>query len=213
MVQNKNISLEEHLRNYDELINFLSQEIERKQKEREKGIRTLQSTRKKVVELRSQIPKVIKNRRKRKTTNANKVSGFVMKCKISEELANFMQLPKDELVTRSDITNAICAYIHLSPDEKRENVLRWKHLNPEGKRNLQNPENKTLIIPDQKLRTLLNYDKYVDDVQNGRVTKKVLNKETQLKEEVIIKNPSLRYWVIQKLVQPHILETVNVSNE
>jgi len=206
----KKVTLESHLEKYDELLTILDAEIERRQKEREKGIRVFRTIRKNVRELKAQAPKVA-NAKKRGSGGGNKVSGFVLKCRITEELAEFMQIPADSTVTRNEITNAICMYARVKPGEKRPQMLKWVHLNPEGKRNLQDPNDKMAIIPDDTLRELLDYDQYLQDVEEGLITKQSTNKTTKKKETVVVTDAALKYWVIQRLIQPQIIETLKME--
>jgi chromatin remodeling complex protein RSC6 len=96
---------------------------------------------------------------------------------------------------------------NVKPEEKKEQILKWAHLNPGGKRNLQDPKNKMSIIPDQKLKKLLGYDKYIKEVNDKKVFKNITNKDTGRKEKVLVTDPILSYSVIQKLIQHQILET------
>lgn len=203
----KKVTIDTHMEKYTLVLQMLDEEIERKQKAREPGIRTLQRVRGKVEELQGEVLKVAKI--KRKNPDSKKVSGFSLECRITKELAEFMKIPEDSTPTRNDITNAICVYAHFNPAEKKPQVLKWKHLNPEGKRNLQDPKNKMYIIPDAKLRKLLQYDTYVKDVKEGKITRKVLDKETGKRETILVKDPGLSYSVIQKLIQTQIVKTVS----
>lgn len=205
----KKVTIDTHMEKYALVLQMLDEEIERKQKAREPGIRTLQRIRGKVDELHCEVVKVAKI--KRKNPNSKKVSGFSLECKITKELAEFMKIPEDSTPTRNDITNAICVYAHFNPAEKKPQVLKWKHLNPEGKRNLQDPKNKMYIIPDAKLKKLLNYDAYVKDVKEGKITRKTINKETGKRETITVDDTGLSYSVIQKLIQTQILKTVTTK--
>lgn len=206
----KKVTIDSHLEKYQLLISLVKEEIERKQKTREPGIRNVQNIKKMIEELEKEVPKVAKIKRK---SDARKISGFSLQCVITEELAEFMKIPKNSTPTRIDITNAICAYSHIKPNETKEQILRWNHLNPEGKRNLQDPKNKMNIIPDAKLKKLLKYDKYVKDVKEGKVFKNVLNKDTGKREKVLVEDPVLSYSVIQKLIQVQILETKQAAKK
>jgi len=201
----KKVTVESHLEKYQKLLAIVDEEIEKKQKSREPGIRAMQTIRKQIKELEGETSKI--SNVKRKNNNSKKVSGFSLKCKITDELADFMKIPKGSTPTRIEITNAICAYAHVKPDEKKEQILKWAHLNPGGKRNLQDPKNKMSIIPDQKLKKLLGYDKYIKEVNDKKVFKNVTNKDTGRKEKVLVTDPILSYSVIQKLIQHQILET------
>ena len=64
------------------------------------------------------------------------MSGFAVPTKITKELAEFLSLDENIEISRTDVTSLICKYI-------KEN-------------NLQNPDNKKIIIPDHRLKKLLN---------------------------------------------------------
>lgn len=87
-------------------------------------------------ELRNQEKENAK--RKRKTGN-RKPSGFVKPTLISNELAQFLGKPEGTEIARTDVTREINAYIKAH--------------------NLQDPTNGRKIIPDAKLKTLLNIKK------------------------------------------------------
>lgn len=202
----KKVTLESHMENYEIVLDLLDKEIERKKKEREKGIRSLTSIRSKVLVLKKEAPKISKV--KRKSRPGNFVSGFTSQCRITEEMADFLQIPHDSTISRTEITNAICTYARLKPDEKRPQILKWSYMNPGGKRNLQNPDNKMAVIPDDALGKLLGYEDYAKKVADGKVTINRKNKETLVYEEIVVTDPSLRYCMIQRLINSHILETI-----
>ncbi len=79
------------------------------------------------------LKKAEKHSRKPKTDR--KPSGFAKSSPISDELADFLGLPKGSELARTDATKRINAYIKAN--------------------NLQNPEAKTIILPDAKLKALL----------------------------------------------------------
>ena len=114
----------------------------------------------------------------------------------------------DTTLCRRDVTNAICVYSHLKPDESREHMLRWKHLNPDGARDLQNPKDRMAIIPDSALDKLLRFNKYKKDVKAGLITKNVKDTKTRVSTTVKVEEPILYYWVIQKLLSRHYTATL-----
>ncbi len=78
--------------------------------------------------------------RKRRTPNPNaEPSGFQKPGKVSPELSKFLGLKKDELISRTAVTQRINAYCK--------------------EHNLQNPEDKRKILPDAALRKLLKMGK------------------------------------------------------
>lgn len=192
-----------HMKKYDDLIALLTEELEKKKKKSEPGTRVFAKAISKLSKMQTEVPKVAKSmKKKRKSTNAT--SGFSIGCKISDELAAFIKVDSGTILTRSEISNALNAYIRLNPNEEREDVLKWSYLNPEGKRNLQDQTNKTRIIPDRALSKLLKYDAYQKDVAAGKVTKGVTNKITKEKEYTVQTDDKLYYQTIQKLIQRHI---------
>lgn len=188
-----------HIGHYNQLIESLEKDIEQKKRTRTDGVRSLQKYRNQLIQMKKDVPKVIKDTRKRSYTG---ISGLNIPCSISKELATFLSVPASKKLTRSDVMRALCAYINIKPDEDRESVLEWKYLF-NGK-SLQNPKNRKEILPDKKLSKLLRYDQYVRDVKAGRVTKKVFNKELFKKEVVPETDHSLKYVTIQKLVTRHL---------
>jgi len=203
----KQVSKETYIQDIEAIIKSLSDEITAisEGKKTTAGSRYLRGVRNRVTMLKREFPKVLKIKN---PTGAKKVSGFVLPCKISPELADFLKVPHDRRLSRTEVTNAICVYIRLKPDEIRPHMLVWKHLNPEGKRNLQNPENKMAILPDEALKKLLNYDSYVKRVQKGEIKKKVKDSETGDWKEEVIEKPDLYYWAAQLLVKVHFIETI-----
>jgi len=206
----KKITIENYLEKCNELLELLDGEVERKQKEREKGTRVFRSIRKTVRELKTDAPKLANTRRKT-YTGEKRVSGLELKCKITPELADFMHLPHEATPSRNDITNAICAYIHLRQDEKRPQVLEWADMNPGGKRNLQNPQDRMKILPDEKLEKLLGYNLYKSDVEEGKIKETITNKKTRKREVVTVDDPSLKYYVVQRLIRKQILGTFKLE--
>jgi len=77
---------------------------------------------------------VEKSERKRANARSNP-NGFAKPSKIVNELCDFCSVPHGTLMSRTDVTRTINAYIK--------------------EKNLNKPENKRQIIPDEKLRTLL----------------------------------------------------------
>ena len=177
----KKVTLESHLSKYDALMKLLDAEIERKRRESEKGTRVFRTVRKTVRELYNEAPKIATAKR-RVAAGGKKVSGFVLKCSITDELADFMKLPHGSTPSRNEITNSICVYANIKPGETRPQMLKWENLNPGGLRNLQKPTDKMIIIPDDVLSKLLGYDKYVADVEGGLITKSAIDKTTRKKK-------------------------------
>ena len=75
--------------------------------------------------------KKLKKIKKKKTS----VSGFAKPSLISEKLSEFLEVPKGDLVARTDATKMVLDYVK--------------------KNDLQNPKYKKEILPDERLRKLL----------------------------------------------------------
>lgn len=157
MERRKNPTLEDHINNYDNLIRFLESEIDRKSREMEKGVRTLRKTRNAVIKMRKELLKIRVSKKAVKDVLGKRdcPNGLVNRYPISKELAIFLKVDLDTILSRVDITRAICVYSHLKKDEDREEMLKWAYLNPKGERNLQDPTDKRRIKPDKKLADLL----------------------------------------------------------
>ena len=196
-------TMAEHISHYDELLDLLDKEIDHRSRNKEKGVRTFRTFRKFVKNMRKELPIVTKRVVKR---NASSKNGLTTELGISEELATFLQVPKDTKISRIDVMRAICVYSKFKDGEERENIKKWGYLNPEGKRNLQNPEDKTSIVPDKVLSSLLRYEEYRNDVINGKVEKNTKNKLLNTKTKILHDDPKLYYWVIQKLIKIHFVK-------
>jgi len=105
------------------------------------GIRFLGQISTRLNKLKTQSLKIAKGKKKAAPSNPN--SGFKKKVPVSEKFQKFAGWGSDELHSRIDATKFICDYI-------KEN-------------NLQNPDDKRRIIPDDKLRKILACDKSVTD--------------------------------------------------
>lgn len=99
--------------------------------------------------------KIIDKVQKKRQNAKNSPSGFAKPNKISDELCDFIGEPHGTEKSRTDITRFINAYIK--------------------EHNLNKPENKRFILPDEKLRKILNVD---------------------AKEEI-------NYFILQKLISHH----------
>ena len=88
--------------------------------------------------LDKQVKKELKNKdkiNKSKKTGPKKPSGFAKPSKISDELCEFLKVPKKSELARTDVTKRIISYV-------KDN-------------NLENPENRKIIECDEKLKILL----------------------------------------------------------
>lgn len=91
----------------------------------------LKSVKKEYKSLRDKVDRVERKRAKA-ISNPN---GFAKPCKIKVELCDFLGVPHGSEMSRTDVTRGVNAYIK--------------------KFNLNKPENKRFIVPDDKLRSLL----------------------------------------------------------
>lgn len=73
-----------------------------------------------------------------KKKRGRKPSAFIIQSRISDDLAKFLNVPLNTLMARTDVTRRICEYI--------------------SNNRLQDPNDRRIIIPDQKLSELLKYD-------------------------------------------------------
>ena len=107
---------------------------------------TLSAFRTQITEVQNKVRDLEKRtvkelKQKDKLLNKNKFkgnknpSGFAKPAKISEPLCKFMELPNGSEVARTEVTQYLIQYIE--------------------KKNLQNPNNKKIIVPDNELKTLL----------------------------------------------------------
>ena len=99
--------------------------------------------------------KIIEKVQKKRQNAKNSPSGFAKPNKISDELCDFIGEPRGTEKSRTDITRFINAYI-------KEHTLN-------------KPENKRFILPDEKLRKILN----------------------------VKENEEINYFILQKLISHH----------
>lgn len=203
IVKNKRhyATLPEHVARYEALFQFLDAEIDRKCRKKERGVRALITMRKSLTAMYKEVPNL---HRRKPSTKPRKdcESGLTSKLPISTELAKFLKVDPKTKLSRVDAVCALCVYIKRDPDETRERMLRWVHLNKKG-RNLQDPGVGSTIIPDEALSKLLRYPAYQKAVKKGKVTKKVRHKMTREVTEVVVTSDGLYYWTLQRLLAPH----------
>jgi chromatin remodeling complex protein RSC6 len=99
------------------------------------GIKFLKSCAANLKKLQKQTARVAKTKGKSKNTTPNTNSGFLKPVPVSDDVRKFAGWNSDELHSRVDVTKFICNYV-------KDN-------------NLQNPEDRRRIVPDNKLRKLL----------------------------------------------------------
>jgi chromatin remodeling complex protein RSC6 len=132
---------------FDSIITTIEGELQRIKEVREpvpKGTtKFLRSVAQQVKALCKQASRVMKEKGP-KTRKVVSNCGFEKPVPISTELAKFCQWEPDQLKSRVDVTKYICKYI--------------------ADHNLQNPDDRRQIRPDNKLKRLLGYDSRQDDV-------------------------------------------------
>lgn len=204
----KRITVEAHLSKYNSLIELLDNEISKLPKTATQTSTAtinnitfvMKDVKKQIKEMRDEAVKLTKCKQAKKKKN----SGLTMSCNLSQEMINFLHVPEGTKLSRNEITNAICTYIYLNPNETRKQILRWSYLNTEG-RDLRNPHKKTEIIPDEVISELLGYEMYIKNVQDGLIMGKTTDKITKAKVLTTVTNTALTYRVIQKLICKHIV--------
>lgn len=102
------------------------------------GVRFLRSVCSRVKQLEKDATRVMDASKKRPRKAPNTNGGFLKPHRVTPEMASFAGWNPDEMKSRVDITNAICQYVKAH--------------------NLNDPERKKNILPDDSLRSLLNYD-------------------------------------------------------
>jgi upstream activation factor subunit UAF30 len=130
------VNNEEIEKSFDELTNALETELKslREDKAHSVGIRCLRSLARQVKNLKTDCFRLL-SRKVRKPSARNGNSGFMKSVKISADMAKFCNFKADQLVSRVDVTKAICNYVK--------------------EKNLQNPADRRQFTPDEKLATLL----------------------------------------------------------
>ena len=124
---------------FDELIQLVDKEIEalRSTDNKSKGVGFLRSLNTRLKKLQKQTSRIAKGKSKRVGNTTN--SGFLKPVAVSDEIRKFAGWEKDELHSRVDVTKFICQHIK--------------------KNNLQKPEDRRQIIPDNTLKKILNIKK------------------------------------------------------
>lgn len=133
--QRHQLSDEDLMRSFDQLLERLDAEIEHQAETKSKGIKLFRSLAKDVRQLRTDTSRLLSKRvsKKQRSTNRNENSGFMKPVKVTPELSKF--LGKEGMVSRVDVTKSICSYIKTN--------------------NLQSNEDRRQFIPDDKLAKLL----------------------------------------------------------
>lgn len=129
---------------FDSLLKQLEEEIDglrkNEDKNKTKGVRFLRTVAKQVRQLRSDALRVASKKTRRTTTSSTAGnSGFMKPVNVSKEMRSFANLKEDQLVSRVDVTKAICKYVK--------------------EKNLQVETDRRQFTPDAQLAKLLNTDK------------------------------------------------------
>ena len=129
---------------FDSLLKQLDEEIDglrkNEDKNKSKGVRFLRTVAKQVRQLRSDALRVASKKTRRATTSSTAGnSGFMKPVNVSKEMRAFANLKEDQLVSRVDVTKAICKYV--------------------TEKNLQVETDRRQFTPDAQLAKLLNTDK------------------------------------------------------
>lgn len=155
----REVRLETLEADFDALVNSINNHIDttRASGDKKPNFKFLRQVCKTLKVLKSDAAKVSKQKHRKTTRQKNMSSGFMKPVKVSNEMASFANWDPTELKSRIDATKYICSYIK--------------------EHNLQNPNDKRQILPDDNLRKLLKYDSSSDK--------------------------PLTYYSIQQKIQPH----------
>lgn len=155
---------------FDSLVDAIRSEIEaiRSSSDKKKGtgVKFLRQVGKRLKLLKSDTLRVSKQRQ-RSNRQKNTTSGFMKQVPISKEMAKFASWEPSQLRSRVEVTKFICDYVK--------------------QHNLQNPQDRRQILPDDKLSKLLNYDSKKAD-------------------------KPLTYYYLQRVIQPHFNSTTGTSS-
>jgi chromatin remodeling complex protein RSC6 len=134
----RQVTREDLERSFDSLLTLLENEVESlrsDEKVKGKGVRFLRSVTKQVRQLKTDSMRVSAKRTRRQNAPRSTNSGFMKPVKISRDMQKFTGLRDDQLVSRVDVTKAICQYVKTN--------------------NLQNQADRRQFTPDDKLGKLL----------------------------------------------------------
>ena len=131
----KTVDRDTVLEEFDTLITSVDAEIEslRQNSKGSGNVKFLRSLNKNIKNLRTQTSRVMKKKKTERKNNTT--SGFLKPVAISNEMAKFTGWDASELRSRVEVTKYICDYIK--------------------EHNLQNPDDRREIRPDNKLQKLL----------------------------------------------------------
>lgn len=134
----RQVTREDLERSFDSLLALLDGEVESlraDEKAKGRGVRFLRTVAKQVRQLKSDSLRVSSKRVRRQAAPRSTNSGFMKPVKISRDMQKFTGLKDDQLVSRVDVTKAICQYVKTN--------------------NLQNQSDRRQFTPDDKLGKLL----------------------------------------------------------
>jgi len=134
----RQVTREDLERSFDSLLALLDGEVESlrsDEKAKGRGVRFLRTVAKQVRQLKSDSLRVSSKRVRRQAAPRSTNSGFMKPVKISRDMQKFTGLKDDQLVSRVDVTKAICQYVKTN--------------------NLQNQADRRQFTPDDKLGKLL----------------------------------------------------------
>lgn len=131
----REVSRETLEKSFDELLAQIDKEVESLRADGNKGSRFLRSVAKNVRQLKSDSMRLSTKRTRRQSAPRSTNSGFMKPVKISKDMQKFTGIKDDQLVSRVDVTKAICNYVK--------------------EHNLQNSDDRRQFTPDDKLSKLL----------------------------------------------------------
>jgi chromatin remodeling complex protein RSC6 len=136
--QRRQVTREDLEQSFDSLLALLDSEVESlrsDEKVKGRGVRFLRTVAKNVRQLKTDAMRVSAKRTRRQSVPRSTNSGFMKPVKISRDMQKFTGLKDDQLVSRVDVTKAICQYVKNN--------------------NLQNQDDRRQFTPDEKLGKLL----------------------------------------------------------
>lgn len=126
------------------------------------------------------------------------LSPFQKPQRISDQMCDFLGLEHGSKLSRADLTIAVTKYIYSNGKEEGIKKMWADKMNPNG-RDLRDPDDRSVILPDEALSEVLDYQGYVDRVKAGEVTWKRRYPNT----EIVQGDISLTYPILQHLLAKH----------
>ncbi len=133
----RQVSRESVETSFDELLQSVDSEIDanREDKKRGTGIKFLRTVAKNLKQLKTDFQKVSTCKKAKAKSDRPQNSGFMKCVPVSSEMRKFTGVKDDQLVSRVDVTKAICKYVK--------------------EHDLQNKDDRRQFTPDEKLAKLL----------------------------------------------------------